>query len=211
MHRIRLAARACHRFLMRAAGAAARARAADRIKDLATVRRRAQQPAGRLRPGGRARWHRRPDDAGALHDAEHREHAAALRRHDSGHHQPAAEERRSGDGDRRPAAVRQGRPDHRRHVGTIGNASSLRGGDLLHDAAARRRRRGLRDGAGQRRWSAASASRARTARACRVNVPSSGRVPNGATVEREVPIDFATDPLRDAQSQYPGFHHRART
>jgi flagellar protein FlgJ len=41
-----------------------------------------------------------------------------------------------------------------------------------------------------------------------VNVPSSGRVPNGATVEREVGTHFGSRWLRDAESQHAGFHHR---
>ena len=40
-------------------------------------RRRAQQPARRLRPRGRPRRHRRPDQPGAVHDPEHHQHAGA--------------------------------------------------------------------------------------------------------------------------------------
>ncbi len=40
-----------------------------------------------------------------------------------------------------------------------------------------------------------------------VNVPSSGRVPNGATVEHEVPNDFIAAAFRRAEPQHAGFHH----
>jgi flagellar P-ring protein FlgI len=89
---------------------------------------------------------------------------------------------------RRAAAVRQAGPDIDITVSSIGNAGSLRGG-AADDAAARRRRRDLRHGAGQpgrrRLW------RRRARRlAVSVNVPSVGRIPAGATVEREVPSFF---------------------
>ena len=40
-----------------------------------------------------------------------------------------------------------------------------------------------------------------------LNVPCGGRIPNGATVEREVPNDFATHAVRDAEPAHAGLHH----
>jgi flagellar P-ring protein precursor FlgI len=76
-------------------------------------------------------------------------------------------------------------------VGTIGNASSLRGGDLLMTP--------LR-GADGEVYAMAQGSvvvagfgvSGKDGSRVSVNVPSGGRVPNGATVEREVRSDFAT-------------------
>ena len=78
-------------------------------------------------------------------------------------------------------------------VSSIGNATSLRGGSLLDDAAARCRRPGVRVRPGQHgRQRLRRGRQGRLARS-RVNVPSSGRIPNGATVEREVPVKFGGD------------------
>jgi flagellar P-ring protein precursor FlgI len=73
-------------------------------------------------------------------------------------------------------------------------------------AAARHRRRGLCDRAGQPggQW-LRRLGQGRLAH--RVNVPSGGRVPNGATVEREVPTNFATNPMSLLNLQYAGLHH----
>jgi flagellar P-ring protein FlgI len=78
-------------------------------------------------------------------------------------------------------------------VGSIGNASSLRGGDLLMTP--------LRGVDGQV-YAFAQGSvivsgfgvNGKDGSRISLNVPSSGRIPNGATVEREVPIKFASDP-----------------
>ncbi len=78
-------------------------------------------------------------------------------------------------------------------VGSIGNASSLRGGDLLMTP--------LRGVDGQV-YAFAQGSvivsgfgvNGKDGSRISLNVPSSGRIPNGAIVEREVPIKFASDP-----------------
>jgi flagellar P-ring protein precursor FlgI len=78
-------------------------------------------------------------------------------------------------------------------VGSIGNASSLRGGDLLMTP--------LRGVDGQV-YAFAQGSvivsgfgvNGKDGSRMSLNVPSSGRIPNGASVEREVPIKFASDP-----------------
>jgi flagellar P-ring protein FlgI len=78
-------------------------------------------------------------------------------------------------------------------VGTIGNASSLRGGNLIMTP--------LRGADGQIYAMAqgnvvVSGFGVKGADGSRMslNVPSSGRIPNGASVEREVPVKFANDP-----------------
>jgi flagellar P-ring protein precursor FlgI len=78
-------------------------------------------------------------------------------------------------------------------VGTIGNASSLRGGDLIMTP--------LRGADGQI-YAIAQGSvivsgfgvNGKDGSRISLNVPSSGRIPNGASVEREVPVHFAADP-----------------
>jgi len=77
-------------------------------------------------------------------------------------------------------------------VASIGNASSLRGGDLLMTP--------LRGVDGQV-YAFAQGSvivsgfgvNGKDGSRISLNVPSSGRVPNGATVEKEVPVKFASD------------------
>jgi flagellar P-ring protein precursor FlgI len=77
-------------------------------------------------------------------------------------------------------------------VASIGNASSLRGGDLLMTP--------LRGVDGQV-YAFAQGSvivsgfgvNGKDGSRISLNVPSSGRVPNGASVEKEVPVKFATD------------------
>src|SRR5215472_16291902 len=78
-------------------------------------------------------------------------------------------------------------------VASIGNASSLRGGNLLMTP--------LRGVDGQV-YAFAQGSvlvsgfgiSGKDGSKISLNVPSSGRVPNGASVEREVPVKFAADP-----------------
>ncbi len=78
-------------------------------------------------------------------------------------------------------------------VGTIGNASSLRGGDLIMTP--------LRGADGQI-YAIAQGSvivsgfgvNGKDGSRISLNVPSSGRIPNGASVEREVPVHFSADP-----------------
>ncbi len=92
-------------------------------------------------------------------------------------------------------------------VASIGNASSLRGGALLMTP--------LR-GADGEVYAMAQGSMVvsgfgvsgKDGSRVSVNVPSSGRVPNGATVEREVGTHFGGEPIRHAESQHAGFHHR---
>ncbi|MFI4868197.1 MAG: flagellar basal body P-ring protein FlgI [Steroidobacterales bacterium] len=89
-------------------------------------------------------------------------------------------------------------------VGTIGNASSLRGGDLLMTP--------LR-GADGEVYAMAQGSvvvagfgvSGKDGSRVSVNVPSGGRVPNGATVEREVHSDFASQPFVMLNLNTPDF------
>ena len=95
-------------------------------------------------------------------------------------------------------------------VASIGNAGSLRGGSLLMTPM-----RGI-DGevyairAGQHGRSAASASNGKDGSRISLNVPSSGRIPNGATVEREVPTNFASTPNVVLNLNTPDFTTAAR-
>jgi flagellar P-ring protein FlgI len=78
-------------------------------------------------------------------------------------------------------------------VASIGDAASLRGGELLMTS--------LRGADGQI-YAVAQGSvlvsgfgvNGKDGSKITLNVPSSGRIPNGATVEREVPVHFANDP-----------------
>ena len=91
-------------------------------------------------------------------------------------------------------------------VSSIGNAGSLRGGSLLMTP--------LR-GADGEVYAMAQGSlvvsgfgvSGKDGSRIAVNVPSAGRMPNGATVEREVPTGFDADAVRHAQSAHAGFHH----
>ena len=130
-----------------------RARRARRARQGSGLgRRRAHQPAGRLRPGGRTEWHRRSDHAGTLYGAEHRQHAGEVRRHGSRERRlaDAAQERRGGQRYRRAAAVRQERARRSMSRWPRSATRAACAAGPADDAAARRRRRGLRDGAGQR-------------------------------------------------------------
>lgn len=94
-------------------------------------------------------------------------------------------------------------------VNSIGNATSLRGGSLLMTPL-----RGI-DGEvygiaqGSLVVSGFGASGKDGSRIA-VNVPSSGRVPNGATVERSVPTNFATEPYVVLNLNTPDFTTAAR-
>jgi len=89
-------------------------------------------------------------------------------------------------------------------VGTIGNASSLRGGDLIMTP--------LRGADGQI-YAMAQGSvivsgfgvNGKDGSRISLNVPSSGRIPNGATVEREVPAHFGADPHLTLNLNTPDF------
>ena len=94
-------------------------------------------------------------------------------------------------------------------VATIGNASSLRGGDLLMTP--------LRGVDGQV-YAFAQGSvlvsgfgiSGKDGSRISLNVPSSGRVPGGASVEREVPVKFAADPHLTLNLNTPDFTTAAR-
>jgi flagellar P-ring protein FlgI len=78
-------------------------------------------------------------------------------------------------------------------VASIGNASSLRGGDLLMTPL---------HGVDGQVYAFSQGSvivsgfgvNGKDGSRISLNVPSSGRIPNGATVEKEVPVKFASDP-----------------
>jgi len=94
-------------------------------------------------------------------------------------------------------------------VSSIGNASSLRGGSLLMTP--------LRGVDGQV-YAFAQGSMlvsgfgiaGKDGSKISLNVPSSGRVPNGASVEREVPMKFASDPHLILNLNTPDFTTAAR-
>jgi len=94
-------------------------------------------------------------------------------------------------------------------VGSIGNASSLRGGDLIMAP--------LRGADGQI-YAMAQGSvvvsgfgvSGKDGSRMSLNVPSSGRIPGGATVEREVPVHFSADPHLVLNLNTPDFTTAAR-
>lgn len=94
-------------------------------------------------------------------------------------------------------------------VSSIGNAQSLRGGSLLMTPM-----RGI-DG---EVYAIAQGSlivsgfgaEAKDGSRVSVNIPSSGRIPNGASVEREVPTNFGTQPFVMLNLHTPDFTTAAR-
>lgn len=94
-------------------------------------------------------------------------------------------------------------------VASIGNASSLRGGNLLMTP--------LRGADGQV-YAMAQGSiivsgfgvNGKDGSRISLNVPSSGRIPNGASVEREVPVQFAGDPHLVLNLNTPDFTTASR-
>jgi len=94
-------------------------------------------------------------------------------------------------------------------VATIGNASSLRGGALIMTP--------LRGADGQI-YAIAQGNvivsgfgiNGKDGSRISLNVPSSGRIPNGASVEREVPVHFAADPHLVLNLNTPDFTTAAR-
>src|SRR6185437_2774016 len=94
-------------------------------------------------------------------------------------------------------------------VASIGNASSLRGGDLLMTP--------LRGVDGQV-YAFAQGSvivsgfgiNGKDGSRISLNVPSSGRIPNGATVEKEVPVKCASEPHLVLNQNTPDFTTAAR-
>ena len=106
---------------------------AERVKDLATVAGvRSNQLVGYGLVVGLER-HRRSDHAGALHGAEHHQHAGEVRRDRAGQRRlaDAAQERRGGHRDGRAAAFAKPGQTIDVTVASIANANSLRGGALL--------------------------------------------------------------------------------
>ncbi len=92
-------------------------------------------------------------------------------------------------------------------VSSIGNAASLRGGTLLMTPL-----RGV-DGEvyGMAQGSLIVSGfgiKGSDGSKLSLNVPSAGRIPNGATVEREVPEQLLPAALRGAEPEHAGFHHR---
>ena len=83
-------------------------------------------------------------------------------------------------------------------VSSLGDATSLLGGTLVMTPLIGRRRPDLRRGARAGRGVGLS-SRA-TRRRLTEGVPTTGRIPNGALVEREVPGDFRRDGGRSCWS-----------
>ena len=94
-------------------------------------------------------------------------------------------------------------------VSSIGNAGSLRGGSLIMTPLI---------GADGEVYAIAQGSlvvggfgvSGKDGSSIAVNVPSAGRVPNGATVEREVPNGFATEPYVMLNLHTPDFTTSAR-
>ncbi len=182
---------------------------AERVKDIASVGGRAHQPAGRLRPGGGPERHRRPDHAGAIHGTEHREHAGEVRRDDP--RQLASQMQLknvaavSVTADLPPFAKSGQTIDVT--VASIGNAISLRGGALLMTP--------LR-GADGEVYAMAQGSvlvsgfgvQGKDGSRVSVNVPSAGRIPNGAHRRARGAEQLRQPAVRDAESEHPGFHHR---
>ena len=126
-------------------------RHAARIKEVAAIAGRAQQPADRLRPGRRPRRHRRPDHRRCPTPRRAWQLPAAARHHAAAGTglAAAAQERRRGDGDRAAAGLRAARPDDRRQRVVAGQCQVAQGRHADRDAAARRRRRDLCAGPGQ--------------------------------------------------------------
>jgi hypothetical protein len=145
---------------------------------------RAQQPADRLRPGGRPRRQRRPDDADALHRAEHRQHAVQPGR------QPAAGTNLQL---KNVAAVMvtptcrpsPARPADRRHRVLDGQRQEPARRHAADDAAQGRRRQVYAMAQGNVLVGGAGASAGGSK--VQINHLSVGRIAGGATVERAVP------------------------
>jgi len=89
-------------------------------------------------------------------------------------------------------------------VATIGNAASLRGGNLIMTPL---------HGADGQIYAMAQGNvivsgfgiAGKDGSRISLNVPSSGRIPNGASVEREVPVHFAADPHLTLNLNTPDF------
>ena len=91
-------------------------------------------------------------------------------------------------------------------VSSLGDATSLLGGTLVHDAVDGRRRRDLCGGAGRRSRSPAFPAKA-TRESLTEGVPTTGRIPNGALIEREVQGDFDELEGARARAEESGLQH----
>ncbi len=94
-------------------------------------------------------------------------------------------------------------------VASIGNASSLRGGNLLMTPLRGVDGQVYAFGQGSVLVSGFGIS-GKDGSKISLNVPSSGRIPNGASVEREVPLKFASDPHLILNLNTPDFTTAAR-
>lgn len=94
-------------------------------------------------------------------------------------------------------------------VASIGNASSLRGGNLLMTPLRGVDGQVYAFGQGSLLVSGFGIS-GKDGSKISLNVPSSGRIPNGATVEREVPMKFASDAHLILNLNTPDFTTAAR-
>ena len=166
------------------------AAATSRIKDLAEYRGRPAEPADRLRPRRRPQRHRRHAQQHAFHQAIAASDAGTARRQ---HPRPADphRQRRRRDGDRQPAAVRHAGHPHRRHRLGHGRRQEPAGRHAAGDPAARRRRQRLRGRAGLARHRRVPSRRVEAAKITR-GVPTVGRLPNGAIIEREIEFSLNT-------------------
>ena len=156
---------------------------ASRIKDIAAAAERARQPAGRLRPGHRPAGH-----GDSLRNSPFTEQSIRAMLENLGiatRRRPRArQERRRRHRHRQPAALRRS-PGARIDVtvSSLGDATSLARRHAGHDAAEGGRRPDLRGRARARSSSPASPRKAQAEQLTQ-GVPTSGRVPNGAIVER---------------------------
>ena len=131
---------------------------------------------------------------------------AARRQHPR--REPAHRQRRRRDGDREPAAFRHPGHPHRRHGLGARRRQEPAGRHASGDAAARRRRRGLRRRAGLASRSPGSRPRAtppRSPAAC----PPSAASSNGALIEREIEFKLNAPEAAAPGPAQPGLHHRA--
>lgn len=94
-------------------------------------------------------------------------------------------------------------------VASIGNASSLRGGNLLMTPLRGVDGQVYAFGQGSLLVSGFGIS-GKDGSKISLNVPSSGRIPNGATVEKEVPVKFAADPHLILNLNTPDFTTASR-
>ncbi len=116
---------------------------------------------------------------------------------------PAHPQRRRRDGDGRPASLRRRRLAHRRHGDLARRRDLLARRHPADDAPVRRRRQRLRRSPGAARVSGFSAQG--QAEQLTQGVPTAGRIPNGALIEREVPGAFRDLPELIFELKNPDF------